>query len=117
MAPVFRFLGLEVGVIKNAQSSEEKRAAMRATSPTEPTTNSASITARQSCVSSGRPTQRKLVRHHRRSRFDLIDEARTPLIISGPPKKATELYIKINTLIPRLRQAEGRERAGRLRRR
>jgi len=27
MAPVFRFLGLEVGVIKNAQSQEEKRAA------------------------------------------------------------------------------------------
>src|SRR6202030_4662500 len=32
----------------------------------------------------------------------LIDEARTPLIISGPAEESTELYLKINTLIPRL---------------
>ena len=37
----------------------------------------------------------------------LIDEARTPLIISGPAEESTELYIKINALIPRLtRQKE-----------
>jgi preprotein translocase subunit SecA len=37
----------------------------------------------------------------------LIDEARTPLIISGQAEDVTELYIKINQLIPRLtRQAE-----------
>jgi len=32
----------------------------------------------------------------------LIDEARTPLIISGPAEESTELYVKINALIPRL---------------
>src|SRR5260370_33648275 len=32
----------------------------------------------------------------------LIDEARAPLIISGPAEESTELYIKINALIPRL---------------
>ncbi len=32
----------------------------------------------------------------------LIDEARTPLIISGPAEDSSELYIKINTLIPNL---------------
>ena len=32
----------------------------------------------------------------------LIDEARTPLIISGPAEDSSELYIKINTLIPKL---------------
>ncbi|AOV17908.1 preprotein translocase subunit SecA [Acidihalobacter aeolianus] len=32
----------------------------------------------------------------------LIDEARTPLIISGPTNENSELYIKINTLIPKL---------------
>ncbi len=37
----------------------------------------------------------------------LIDEARTPLIISGPAEDSSELYAKINTLIPALeRQAE-----------
>ena len=32
----------------------------------------------------------------------LIDEARTPLIISGPAEDSSELYIRINTLIPKL---------------
>ncbi|MDA9556386.1 preprotein translocase subunit SecA [Vibrio sp.] len=34
----------------------------------------------------------------------LIDEARTPLIISGPAEDSSELYAKINTLIPQLKQ-------------
>ena len=33
----------------------------------------------------------------------LIDEARTPLIISGPAEKSTDLYYKINEIIPRLK--------------
>jgi preprotein translocase subunit SecA len=36
----------------------------------------------------------------------LIDEARTPLIISGPADDSSELYIKINTIIPLLEQQE-----------
>ncbi|MGL5533887.1 MAG: preprotein translocase subunit SecA, partial [Plesiomonas shigelloides] len=36
----------------------------------------------------------------------LIDEARTPLIISGPAEDSSELYIKVNKLIPRLVQQE-----------
>src|SRR5262249_21320470 len=34
----------------------------------------------------------------------LIDEARTPLIISGPGEDASDKYLKINALIPRLRK-------------
>jgi len=34
----------------------------------------------------------------------LIDEARTPLIISGPAEKSTELYYRINKIIPHLKQ-------------
>jgi len=34
----------------------------------------------------------------------LIDEARTPLIISGPAEKSTDLYYKINEIIPRLKR-------------
>ena len=47
----------------------------------------------------------------------LIDEARTPLIISGPAEESTELYIKINTLIPRLTRQKEEDGPGRLRRR
>ena len=32
----------------------------------------------------------------------LIDESRTPLIISGPAEKSTDLYLHVNTIIPRL---------------
>jgi len=34
----------------------------------------------------------------------LVDEARTPLIISGPAEKSTDLYYQVNGLIPRLRK-------------
>ena len=38
----------------------------------------------------------------------LIDEARTPLIISGPAEESTELYLRSTQLVPRLtRQKEG----------
>jgi preprotein translocase subunit SecA len=36
----------------------------------------------------------------------LIDEARTPLIISGPGEKSTSLYEKVNSIIPKLRKDE-----------
>src|SRR5438552_2119598 len=35
----------------------------------------------------------------------LIDEARTPLIISGPAEESTDLYYKIDRIIPRLKRA------------
>jgi len=36
----------------------------------------------------------------------LIDEARTPLIISGPAEKSTHLYYDVNSIIPRLKEEE-----------
>ena len=36
----------------------------------------------------------------------LIDEARTPLIISGPAEESTELYLRINELVPRLKRQQ-----------
>ncbi len=34
----------------------------------------------------------------------LVDEARTPLIISGPAEKSTDMYYRVNTIIPQLKQ-------------
>ena len=42
----------------------------------------------------------------------LIDEARTPLIISGPTEESTEVYIKANEIIPRLTKQEDDEHPG-----
>ncbi|MGD9364658.1 MAG: preprotein translocase subunit SecA [Desulfobacteraceae bacterium] len=36
----------------------------------------------------------------------LVDEARTPLIISGPAEKSTHLYYEVNNIIPRLKDEE-----------
>ena len=109
MGPVYRFLGLTVGVIKNAQSSEEKRAAY-ACDITYGTNNEF-----------GFDYLRDNLEYHLEDRVQrslafavvdevdsiLIDEARTPLIISGPAEESTELYLSINELVPRLtRQAE-----------
>ncbi|MCW8919433.1 MAG: preprotein translocase subunit SecA [Gammaproteobacteria bacterium] len=42
----------------------------------------------------------------------LIDEARTPLIISGPAEDSSELYKRINVLVPRLDRQEEEEGPG-----
>ena len=42
----------------------------------------------------------------------LIDEARTPLIISGPAEESTELYVRINEIVPRLKRQESEEGEG-----
>ncbi len=42
----------------------------------------------------------------------LIDEARTPLIISGPAEDSSELYAKINTIIPELIEQEKEDKEG-----
>jgi preprotein translocase subunit SecA len=106
MAPVFRFLGLEVGVIKNAQSQSEKRAAY-ACDITYGTNNEFGFDYLRDNLAFRLEdrVQRKLV-FAIIDEVDsiLIDEARTPLIISGPAEESTELYIKINALIPRLKR-------------
>ncbi len=42
----------------------------------------------------------------------LIDEARTPLIISGQAEESVDLYVKVNALIPRLVPVEGEDGPG-----
>jgi preprotein translocase subunit SecA len=104
MAPIYRFLGMEVGVIKNAQTSDEKRAAY-ACDITYGTNNEFGFDYLRDNLAF-----RLEDRVQRKLSFAivdevdsiLIDEARTPLIISGPAEESTELYIKINALIPRL---------------
>jgi preprotein translocase subunit SecA len=109
MAPVFRFLGLTVGVIKNSQNSEEKRAAY-ACDITYGTNNEFGFDYLRDNLA-----YRLEDRVQRGLAFAivdevdsiLIDEARTPLIISGPADESTELYLGINQLVPMLvRQKE-----------
>ena len=105
MGPVYRFLGLEVGVVKSGQTIEEKRAAYAA-AITYGTNNEFGFDYLRDNLA---------FRVDDRSQRDLsfaivdevdsilIDEARTPLIISGRSEESTELYGRINTIIPKLK--------------
>jgi preprotein translocase subunit SecA len=104
MAPVYRFLGMEVGVIKNAQTPDEKRAAYHC-DITYGTNNEFGFDyLRDNLAFKLEDRVQRKLSFAIVDEVDsiLIDEARTPLIISGPAEESTELYIKINTLIPRL---------------
>jgi preprotein translocase subunit SecA len=88
---------------------------MPATSPTAPTTNSASITCATTWRTGSRTDRAAQAEFAIVDEVDsiLIDEARTPLIISGPAEESTELYHRINELVPRLtrQKSRGRPRA------
>ncbi|HVN44869.1 MAG TPA: preprotein translocase subunit SecA [Steroidobacteraceae bacterium] len=104
MGPVYRFLGLSVGVIKNAQTAQEKRDAY-ACDITYGTNNEFGFDYLRDNLA-----YRLDERVQRGLAFAivdevdsiLIDEARTPLIISGPAEESTELYLRINQLVPQL---------------
>jgi preprotein translocase subunit SecA len=104
MGPVYRFLGLTVGVIKNAQSPPEKRAAY-ACDITYGTNNEFGFDyLRDNLAFRLEDRVQRALSFAVVDEVDsiLIDEARTPLIISGPAEESTELYLRINELVPRL---------------
>ncbi len=106
MGTIYRFLGLSVGVIVHGMNDEERKAAYGA-DITYGTNNEFGF---------------DYLRDNMKYRLDdlvqreyhfaivdevdsiLIDEARTPLIISGPSDESTELYYRLNRVIPRLHQ-------------
>jgi preprotein translocase subunit SecA len=113
MAPVYRFLGLTVGVIRAGQSQEEKRAAY-ACDITYGTNNEYGFDyLRDNLAFRLEDRVQRGLEFAIVDEVDsiLIDEARTPLIISGPAEESTELYLKINTLIPQLARAPKEESA------
>ena len=104
MGRVYHFLGLTTGVILHDLDDDERRTAYGA-DITYGTNNEFGFDylrdnmkfRLEHCVQRG---------HHFGivDEVDsiLIDEARTPLIISGPAEESTELYLKINALVPKL---------------
>jgi preprotein translocase subunit SecA len=106
MSPIFRALGLSVGVIVHDLDDEQRKAAYGA-DLTYGTNNEFGFDYLRDnmkydlaqCVQRG----------HQFCIVDevdsiLIDEARTPLIISGPSEESTDKYAKIDKIIPKLIQ-------------
>lgn len=106
MRPLYEFLGLTVGIVSAFQPPEEKRAAYAA-DITYGTNNEFGFDYLRDNMAFSQ--DEKFQRELNFSVIDevdsiLIDEARTPLIISGQAEDSSKLYIEINRLIPRLTQ-------------
>ncbi|MDT0618070.1 preprotein translocase subunit SecA [Salinisphaera sp. P385] len=104
MGRIYRFLGLTVGVIYSGQSNEEKREAYAA-DITYGTNNEFGFDyLRDNMAFAAADRVQRPLNFAIIDEVDsiLIDEARTPLIISGPTDDDPELYRRINKLIPKL---------------
>ncbi|HMV72382.1 MAG TPA: preprotein translocase subunit SecA, partial [Pseudomonadales bacterium] len=113
MAPIYRFLGMSVGVILTGQDTQSKRDAYAA-DITYGTNNEFGFDyLRDNMVFSLEDRMQREPNFAIVDEVDsiLIDEARTPLIISGASEDSSRLYKHINALVPRMRRAaeEGAE--------
>lgn len=109
--PLFGFLGLTVGVIYSQQPPQEKFEAYRA-DITYGTNNEYGFDyLRDNMVFSLAEKKQRPLNYCIIDEIDsiLIDEARTPLIISGQAEDSAELYALINTIVPRLTRSEDEE--------
>ena len=114
MAPIYNFLGMSVGVVKAGLMPDEKRAAYAA-DITYGTNNEFGFDyLRDNLAFRIEDRMQRELAFAVVDEVDsiLIDEARTPLIISGPAEESTELYLKINELVPRLSKQAEEEGAG-----
>lgn len=109
--PLFSFLGLTVGVIYSQQPPQDKFEAYRA-DITYGTNNEYGFDyLRDNMVFSLAEKKQRPLNYCIIDEIDsiLIDEARTPLIISGQAEDSAELYALINTIVPRLTRSEDEE--------
>jgi preprotein translocase subunit SecA len=105
MAPVYEALGLTVGVIHSNQEPADKRAAY-ASDITYGTNNEFGFDyLRDNLAFSLEQRAQRGLNFAVVDEVDsiLIDEARTPLIISGPAEDSTDTYLRVNQLVPKLK--------------
>lgn len=104
MGPIYRFLGLEVGTIQHEMDDMERKRAYQA-DVTYGTNNEFGFDYLRDNMKFRLPDL--VQKEHNYAIVDevdsiLIDEARTPLIISGPTEESTTLYYRVDNLVRRL---------------
>ncbi|HKL76368.1 MAG TPA: DEAD/DEAH box helicase, partial [Halanaerobiales bacterium] len=104
MGQIYRFLGLSVGVILSEMTPEQRKEAYEA-DVTYGTNNEFGFDYLRDNMA--RDPEKVVQRDHHFAILDevdsiLIDEARTPLIISGPVQESTSDYKKFNRVVPKL---------------
>ena len=111
MGKLYNFLGLTVGVILSGQDNDQKREAYAA-DITYGTNNEFGFDyLRDNMAFSIEDKVQRDLNYAIVDEVDsiLIDEARTPLIISGAAEDSSELYMKINKIAPKLVRQEAEE--------
>ncbi len=108
MGQIYRFLGLDVGVIQHGLTDQQRQRAYRA-DITYGTNNELGFDYLRDNMKFSLDSM--VQRGHHFAIVDevdsiLIDEARTPLIISGPSEQSTEKYTLVNRIIPKLERGE-----------
>ena len=108
MGQVYKFLGLSVGVIKGGLDDDERRAAYGC-DITYGTNNEFGFDYLRDNLKFELASM--VQRGHHYAIVDevdsiLIDEARTPLVISGPTETAAEQYVAVNQIVPHLVEAD-----------
>ncbi|MBS0565822.1 MAG: preprotein translocase subunit SecA [Proteobacteria bacterium] len=114
MGKVYNFLGLSVGVVYPGMDHADKHAAYAA-DITYGTNNEYGFDyLRDNMALSKEQRYQRGLHYAIVDEVDsiLIDEARTPLIISGPSDDSPQLYARINRIVPKLSRQETEEGAG-----
>ncbi|NLP43484.1 MAG: preprotein translocase subunit SecA [Peptococcaceae bacterium] len=105
MGQVYNYLGMSVGLIVHGLSAEQRRESYQA-DITYGTNNEFGFDyLRDNMAVQPQSMVQRELNYAIVDEVDsiLIDEARTPLIISGPSDKPTELYYRVSKIIPRLK--------------
>lgn len=108
MGKIYKFLGLSVGCIQNSMNDAERQAAYAA-DITYGTNNEFGFDYLRDNMKF--QIERMAQRNHVYAIVDevdsiLVDEARTPLIISGPSEVSTDIYYRVDGIIPKLIRGE-----------
>lgn len=108
MGEIYKFLGLDVGLIVHGLDSEERKAAYNADIIYGTNNEFGFDFLRDNMALSKDHVVQRSLNYCIIDEVDsiLIDEARTPLVISGPADKPTDLYYKVDKIIPRLKREE-----------
>lgn len=111
MEPLYNFLGLTVGIVVPGQSNQEKREHYQADIVYGTNNEFGFDYLRDNMAFSLEDKVQRDLSFAIVDEVDsiLIDEARTPLIISGPAEDSSETYKKVNALIPKLTRGEENE--------
>jgi preprotein translocase subunit SecA len=107
MGPIYEFLGLTVGAIQHGMNPQERQVAYQS-DVTYGTNNEFGFDyLRDNMVAEARDRSQRKLHYAIVDEVDsiLVDEARTPLIISGPAEESTDKYYQIERIIPRLEKA------------